>query len=108
MNIRALTFDLDDTLWDNRPVRMAADILIATQLVLGQRVPGTLQYAYGDINTDSKIALSYLLLIMQAVFLFAHNPTSPQGRTTQLPEQAPYPTSSGSSPGGPTISPYFS
>ena len=43
MNIRALTFDLDDTLWDNRPVLMAADILIATQLVLGQRVPGTLQ-----------------------------------------------------------------
>jgi len=25
MNIRALTFDLDDTLWDNRPVLMAAE-----------------------------------------------------------------------------------
>ena len=23
MNIRALTFDLDDTLWDNRPMLMA-------------------------------------------------------------------------------------
>mgnify|MGYP001819133338 FL=1 len=26
MNIRALTFDLDDTLWDNRPVLMAAEL----------------------------------------------------------------------------------
>ena len=28
MNIRALTFDLDDTLWDNRPVLMAAEQLL--------------------------------------------------------------------------------
>lgn len=46
----------------------AADILIAIQLALGQRTPGTLQYAYGDINTDGKIDLADLLLITQAVF----------------------------------------
>ena len=46
----------------------AADILIATQLVLGQRTPGTLQYAHGDMNTDGKIDLADLLLITQAVF----------------------------------------
>jgi len=46
----------------------AADILIATQLVLGQRTPGTLQYAHGDMNADGKIDLADLLLITQAVF----------------------------------------
>jgi len=46
----------------------AADILIATQLVLGQRTPGTLQYAHGDMNTDGEIDLADLLLITQAVF----------------------------------------
>ena len=46
----------------------AADILIATQLVLGQRTPGTLQYVHGDMNTDGKIDLADLLLITQAVF----------------------------------------
>jgi len=46
----------------------AADILIATQLVLGQRTPGTLQYAHGDMNIDGKIDLADLLLITQAVF----------------------------------------
>jgi hypothetical protein len=45
----------------------AADILIATQLVLGQRMPGPLQYAHGDMNTDGKIDLADLLLITQAV-----------------------------------------
>jgi hypothetical protein len=28
----------------------AADVLIAAQLVLGQRTPGALQYAHGDMS----------------------------------------------------------
>ena len=44
----------------------AADVLIATQLVLGQRTPGDLQYAHGDINSDSVIDVADLILIIQA------------------------------------------
>jgi len=44
-----------------------ADVLIATQLVLDRRTPGTLQYAHGDMNTDGVIDLADLLLIQQAV-----------------------------------------
>ncbi|NOR26542.1 MAG: hypothetical protein GQ542_19555 [Desulforhopalus sp.] len=44
-----------------------ADVLIATQLVLGQRTAGSLQYAYGDMNQDEVIDLADLLLIQQAV-----------------------------------------
>jgi hypothetical protein len=43
----------------------AADVLIATQLVLGLRSPGTLQYAHGDMNTDSVIDVADLILITQ-------------------------------------------
>jgi len=46
----------------------AADVLIATQLVLGQRTAGPLQIAHGDMNTDGVIDLADLLLIQQAVF----------------------------------------
>lgn len=45
----------------------AADVLIATQLVLEQRTPDALQYAHGDMNTDGAIDLADLLLIQQAV-----------------------------------------
>lgn len=44
-----------------------ADLLIATQLVLGQRTAGPLQYAHGDMNLDDVINLADLLLIQQAV-----------------------------------------
>jgi hypothetical protein len=44
-----------------------ADVMIATQLVLGQRTAGLLQYAHGDINQDEVIDLADLLLIQQAV-----------------------------------------
>jgi hypothetical protein len=44
-----------------------ADVLIATQLVLGLRTAGSLQYAYGDMNQDEVIDLADLLLIQQAV-----------------------------------------
>ena len=59
----------DLTPWNNPDGLInAADILIATQLVLGQRTSGTLQYAHGDMNTDGKIDLADLLLITQTVF----------------------------------------
>jgi hypothetical protein len=45
----------------------AADVLIATQLVLDLRTPGALQYAHGDVNTDGVINLADLLQIQQAV-----------------------------------------
>ena len=43
-----------------------ADVLIATQLALGQRTAGALQYAHGDMNLDDVIDLADLLLITQA------------------------------------------
>ena len=43
----------------------AADVLIATQLVLEQRTAGALQYAHGDMNTDGVIDVADLLLIVQ-------------------------------------------
>jgi hypothetical protein len=46
----------------------AADVLIATQLVLGLRTPENLQFAHGDMNTDSIIDVADLILIIQAVF----------------------------------------
>lgn len=54
--------------WDNPDGYInVADALIATQLVLGQRSAGTLQYAHGDINIDGVINLADLQLIQQAV-----------------------------------------
>jgi len=44
-----------------------ADVLIATQLVLGQRTAGALQLDHGDMNLDDVIDLADLLLIQQAV-----------------------------------------
>jgi hypothetical protein len=44
-----------------------ADVLIATQLVLGQRAAGSLQIAHGDMNLDGVIDLADLLLIQQGV-----------------------------------------
>lgn len=43
----------------------AADVMIAAQLVLGQRTPGALQYAHGDMNSDGEINTADLLLITQ-------------------------------------------
>ena len=54
--------------WDNPDGQLnAADVLVATQLVLGQRTAGALQYAHGDINVDGTIDLADLLLIQQVV-----------------------------------------
>ena len=54
--------------WDNPDGHLnAADVLIATQLVLGQRIAGALQYAHGDMNVDGAIDLADLLLILQSV-----------------------------------------
>jgi hypothetical protein len=54
--------------WDNPDGFInAADILIATQLILGQRSPGDLQFAHGDMNADSVIDVADLILIIQAV-----------------------------------------
>ncbi|MEN8132833.1 MAG: dockerin type I domain-containing protein [Pseudomonadota bacterium] len=44
-----------------------ADVLIAIQLVLGQRMAGSLQYTHGDMNQDEVIDLADLLLIQQAL-----------------------------------------
>jgi hypothetical protein len=46
----------------------AADLLIITQLMLGLRTPDTLQFEYGDMNTDGNIDLVDLLLIKQVLF----------------------------------------
>ena len=62
-----LIADGDLAPWDNpEGVINAADVLIATQLVLGQRTPGDLQYAHGDMNADSVIDAADLILIIQA------------------------------------------
>ncbi|MEN8106958.1 MAG: CehA/McbA family metallohydrolase [Pseudomonadota bacterium] len=55
--------------WDNPDGLInAADVLIATQLVLGLRLnPGPLQYAHGDMNIDGVIDLADLILIQQTV-----------------------------------------
>jgi hypothetical protein len=45
----------------------AADLLIASQLTLGQREAGALQYAHGDMNRDDVINVVDLLLIRQIV-----------------------------------------
>jgi hypothetical protein len=52
--------------WDNPDGQInAADVLIAEQLVLGQRIPGALQYAFGDMNADGIINIADLILITQ-------------------------------------------
>jgi hypothetical protein len=52
--------------WDNPDGQInAADVLIATQLVIGQRIAGPLQFAHGDMNLDGTINLADLLLIQQ-------------------------------------------
>jgi len=54
--------------WNNSDGQInAADVLIATQLVLRQRTAGALQYAHGDMNADGIIDLADLLLIQQSV-----------------------------------------
>ena len=54
--------------WDNPDGQLnAADVLIASQLVLGQRTAGELQYAHGDMNADGVIDLADLLLVQQSV-----------------------------------------
>ena len=54
--------------WNNPDGQLnVADVLIATQLVLGQRTAGTLQYVHGDMNVDGIIDLADLLLIQQSV-----------------------------------------
>lgn len=53
--------------WDNPDGQVnAADVLIASQLVLGLRIPGALQYAHGDMNVDAAIDPADLLLIQQS------------------------------------------
>ena len=54
--------------WDDPDGHInAADVLIAIQLVLGQRTAGALQYAHGDMNNDGTIGMTDLLLIQQLV-----------------------------------------
>jgi glucose/arabinose dehydrogenase len=54
--------------WDNPDGQInAGDVLIATQLVVGQRTSGPLQYAHGDMNVDGVINLADLLLIQKVV-----------------------------------------
>jgi uncharacterized repeat protein (TIGR03806 family) len=66
-----LTVNLSDgdlAPWANPDGQLnAADVLIATQLVLGQRTADTLQYVHGDMNVDGIIDLADLLLIQQSV-----------------------------------------
>jgi hypothetical protein len=53
--------------WDNPDGLInAADVLIATQLVLGLRIPGALQFAHGDMNSDNVIDVADLILITKA------------------------------------------
>ena len=54
--------------WNNPDGQInAADILVATQLVLGRRTAATLQYAHGDINLDGIINLADLLLLQKLI-----------------------------------------
>ena len=54
--------------WDNPDgIINTADVLIAEQLVLGLRIPGALQYAHGDMDTDGIINVADLILIIQTV-----------------------------------------
>lgn len=54
--------------WNNPDGQInAADVLIATQLIVGVRAPGPLQLAHGDMNLDGTIDLPDLLLIQQVV-----------------------------------------
>lgn len=65
-NCRGTTSDLAP--WDAPDGQInAAEVLIATQLTMGIRTPGALQYAHGDMNLDDVIDLADLLLIQQAV-----------------------------------------
>lgn len=45
----------------------AADMMIAIQLVLGQKVAGPLQYAHGDMNGDGVIDVADLILIQNII-----------------------------------------
>jgi hypothetical protein len=47
----------------------AADVLIATQLALGLRIPGLLQTAHGDMNGNSAIDLGDLVIISRLVLM---------------------------------------
>jgi len=62
----------------------AADVLIAEQLVLGYRTPGTLQCAHGDMNSDGAINTADLLLIAREVLM----PRSPSIKAEPI-EYAP-------------------
>lgn len=67
--VQTISFFMDGDLapWGNPDGLInAADVLIATQLVLGLRLSGALQYAHGDMNADGFINLTDLLLITQA------------------------------------------
>jgi hypothetical protein len=66
VNVQSIA-DGDLAPWNNPDGQInAADVLIAQQLVLQQRLPGALQYAHGDMNTDGKIDVADLILITQA------------------------------------------
>jgi hypothetical protein len=45
----------------------AADVVIASQLVVGRRTPGALQYAHGDMDGNGVINVADQLLITKAV-----------------------------------------
>ena len=54
--------------WNNPDGNInAADLLIAIQLVLGQKQSGALQYAHGDMDNDGDFDMADLLLIQQLV-----------------------------------------
>jgi hypothetical protein len=53
--------------WNNPDGQInAADVAIASQLALGRRTPGALQYTHGDMNTDGIIDAADVLLITRA------------------------------------------